>query len=286
MIQLMHLAPAHTHAQVRNQTLDGRAVMVIGEQAEDETFLALLRKVNPSFVMLDYPAFEGEEVPMEKYAEWINKLHPNVITVPDVRFNGAKTLERARQFYEYFFGSDLLPNWPCELLVVPQGKSQAEWYECLDGLMELRPDRVALVEEVEELFLVPNADTTKLDDYAPGRVGALMALEYTRPEVRRTPIHFLGLSEEMEELYFAEYLFPGWVQTCDTAKCVALSNLGIRINPMPGTKQQKYPGRGKRYFQKMMNWDLSRRALLAQNIGVLDAWCKAKEGPLTEVESV
>jgi len=270
MIHLMHLAPTHTHEQVCDLTLNNRAVMVVGEQAEDENFLRLLRQANPTFVMLDYPAFEGEEVSLDRYFDWIDKLRPNIVVVPDVRSNGPKTVEFAHLFYEKFFDAEGFPEHPCELLVVPQGETFAEWYICLDELLQLKPHRVALVEEAERFVRLQVVGESSVRP-VPGRVGLLFFLSEML-QLREKPIHFLGLSEDLRELSFSERLFPGWVQSCDTAKGVVLSHAGVVINPTL-VDPPIYPGRGKNYFQQKLHWGEKAIDTLRRNVATLDSWC-------------
>jgi hypothetical protein len=174
----------------------------------------MLHSLHPAFVILDAPTFEGEAVSPVEYLRWIGMLRPNAVIVPDVRFDCAGTLEFGRHYLRSVFSS----NRQYETIGVPQGQTLDEWLKCLRGLLELGIDIIGVVEETETWATFEPLMDAPLR--TPGRLGVLEAMARAVPESRDKPIHLLGLSENPTELFWIEHRYPGWVQSCDSAKGV------------------------------------------------------------------
>ena len=103
--------------------------MIIGPFLEDKEYLNFYRKMREQgkTLLLDNGAYEFERpVSAEEYLEYISKIRPNVVVLPDVWKNADDTIREARFFLE---------NWdrkalPAKAMFVPQGSNFYEWFSC------------------------------------------------------------------------------------------------------------------------------------------------------------
>lgn len=91
---------------------------------------------------LDNGAYEeGQSIDIPSYLTIIESLMPNVVVVPDVISNAAKTIQMSKLF---FAEANRLPNY-IKFMIVPQGKSVEEWNYCLHVMIRMFRHKFSMI---------------------------------------------------------------------------------------------------------------------------------------------
>jgi len=225
-----------------------------------------------AYLVLDNSAHEnnsGETA--EKLAKQALRLNAQEVVVPDHLFDAEKTVMGAIAAMETWFERGTVSFQelsPC-LMYVPQGKSEADWVECLKELMRIHI-------YLAKARLVRRDLTIGLSkDYEmwPGGLSYLIE-RYLFPLREdawstgiRMNVHLLGWGRELRELSRIADQFP-WVRSTDSAKPFVYAMSGIRLTKKKIQMQNPptYPGRPARYFQTRL--DSKGRAISMANVRV------------------
>lgn len=187
-----------------------------------------------NWVMLDNSAYElGAAVAVERLKVIAEDLYPDVIFLPDKRFDKDATLEMVRN------AIPILKDTGAKLLAVPQGSNQEEILECYDALIEMEGiDGIGLYEEIGEVCCA----TDTREDF-------LVLLERTNRVVDSMYYHLLGMEEDVQKIRKLSSF--KWVNSIDSVKPIVYGlnhiHLGINGNII------EYPHRPKDYFQRELD---------------------------------
>jgi len=120
--------------------------MVIGPFLEDKEYLNFYRKMKErgKTILLDNGAYEfGEPISAETYLEFIEKIRPDIVVLPDVWMSNEGTRKAAKEFIEVWNREEL----PAKAMFVPQGKTFIDWgdsYLCGECFLEKHVDVIGL----------------------------------------------------------------------------------------------------------------------------------------------
>ena len=199
------------------------------QYVNDPVYRAFYRKraAAGDSIIVDNGAYEfGEAVQLANLIETCKELNPEVVVLPDVRFDSDATLKRTEASMSALQG--LAKN----LIGVPQGKNLDEIMSCYNSLTDLGVDGFGLYEEIGRVAGLGE------------RVDFLQHLEDNGYAWSDKYYHLLGMEEDLTQVEkLSQFL---WVDGIDSCKAIVYGLYGIEIGPN-GTKEE-YPHRPKDYF--------------------------------------
>lgn len=108
---------------------------------QDEAYAGYYREQSNKgrYVLLDNSAFEleqqGKGLDPDPVLDAAEITNPSEVIATDVLFKGQETLESTREFIEAMKRRDLIGRY--KVMGVAQGRTQDEWLECLEGLLNM-----------------------------------------------------------------------------------------------------------------------------------------------------
>lgn len=180
-------------------------------------------------IIIDNGAYEfGESVSLNEIKQCAEELHPEVLVLPDARFDRVRTLELAKQ------SIDILKGTAKYLLGVPQGKNLEDILLCYAELHQLSIDGYGLYEEIGDVAGLKT------------RANFLQYLEEHDLHKYGKYFHMLGMEEDLTEL--KKIASFHWVDGIDSCKPIVygLNHIWLHDN---GTTLP-YPHRPKDYFNR------------------------------------
>jgi len=170
------------------------------------------------FVMMDVPAFEGEDIDAETLLEAISLLSPNEVSLPDAYTtrDARKTVEQAED------ASDIIrrETGMNSFVAYPRGQTLNDYRRCAWLLAQVEGVKtLAVVEEIEEWFGISRAE-----------------LSYELRTQTGLDIHYAGVQDDLADL--ADDVIG--IRSADTAKFVVWGLNGYRVGYPPHVP---YPGR-------------------------------------------
>lgn len=178
-------------------------------------------------IIVDNGAYEfGEAIDLTELIECARELHPDVIVLPDVRFDREKTLARTGAAMKQLKGLGK------HLIGVPQGKNREDILECYKALTAMGVDGYGLYEEIGDVAGL--GTRTDFCQYLEDN-GYVDETKY---------YHLLGMEEDLTQIAdLAQFL---WVDGIDSCKAIVYGLSGIELTAK-GT-DKAYPHRPKDYF--------------------------------------
>lgn len=180
------------------------------------------------------------------------------IVVPDVLDDGPATVERSTEALETWFEGTssvnrrLIHDLSPALMYVPQGRNEAEWWECLQELIRIHL-YVTKRYQYRPRFVIGLSK-----DYETWKGGLLHLLnEYLLPQVRNSyfpynpQVHLLGWGRKCWALAEIAKIHP-WIRSTDSAKPFVFARGKINLWTHLESEPPKYPGRTNDYFQKAL----------------------------------
>jgi len=155
---------------------DGLFLVPLHESVRDE--IRRIQKIK----MLDNGAYEGEPVDDETLIKLSYELDVDIVIVPDVLRAKKKTLKRIHKFLE-------ISPTTFEYMLVPQGRSPIEFFECLKEILKFEPDYIGFPIWLEKRFKC--------------RVEIIHYSLQKLPQLRDIKIHLLGLDNPYEVRAYA-----------------------------------------------------------------------------------
>jgi hypothetical protein len=179
------------------------------------------------FLLLDNSAYElGAAVDDTLIHKWARILQPQEIALPDVRMDTEATIARTKAFLSALPAD--LNHLPCA--AVPQGKTWAEWWYCLEQLLTFpQVTTLAIIHEAQYFF-------------ADGKHARMPLLDRLSSVRDRAQIHLLGTDDALVEWRLVPRYYP-WVRSTDSSKAVMFGFHGIRLGECATVPA--YPGRPK-----------------------------------------
>lgn len=181
-------------------------------------------------VVLDNSIFElGVAFNSERFAKWIQRLHPTYYIIPDVLENMKKTVD---QFQDWIKRYSYLPG---KKIGVVQGKSLDEIVYCYQAI-EPQCDKVAISFDYSfyrELF--PHSN--EIVSWSMGRVlmiNRLLSLGVINTE---KPHHLLGCASPNEFIFYRDSIYD-FIDSIDTSNPIVHGILGVKY-PQYGLWEKK-----------------------------------------------
>lgn len=206
-----------------------------------------LRKSNPTRLMiLDNSAYEfyikGESIDLNKYADTIKLLKPNVYILPDVLMDMEKTVQITRSFWSEFVLQ--LPD--SKPMAVLQGRTPYQLIECLNIYKDMNINHIAIPfhnDFFRELGFYIDSTTRKAFDKWHGMRGiskdtcyAMGRIKFLRDNHKNIldgikHLHFLGSHDPFEKtIYNMLTIEPsGMTFTMDTGYPVKCGIKGVQL---------------------------------------------------------
>lgn len=162
-----------------------------------------------NFIIVDNGAAEmGTALDFNEVLAAANSINADEVCLPD------KLKDKEATLSMHYDNYDKVPSR--NRMVIPQGTSVKEWFECLEEMME-----------VFDFFSV--GIPKHLDDYPGGRIFALDGLE-KHGYHKMFHVHLLGChNSPLQEVQQVVKKFP-WVRGIDTAAPFGYAQYGQRIN--------------------------------------------------------
>ena len=142
-------------------------------------------------VILDNPVHEDRKITVEQWLEAVALLQPTVAVIPDVIDSGLMTLDNAREAVAKFGEYQIRSQCQTELMAVPHGESQVDWFICALSLSKILPITwfgISLERRLND------------DPLAVARRRERVQMMSRHREFMRLKLHLLGLSEGIVEL--------------------------------------------------------------------------------------
>ncbi len=197
-------------------------VHLFEESQEYYEFFDNLRKTTDIPVLLDNSIFElGTAFDSVDYLKWIEILNPNYYIVPDVLFDGEKTIDSWMDF-----NSHSLPAGPMQIGVAT-GKDWNDIVNCYKW-MSVHADYIALGFNLQ-YFEVTGLGYTKLEKWCSGRQRLIKHLIDEGIWNWNKPHHLLGCSLAREFRYYVDNNIYN-IKSCDTSNPVVAAIKGIQYN--------------------------------------------------------
>lgn len=181
-------------------------------------------------VYLDNSIFElKESFDADKYAEWIEKLQPNLYIVPDVLENGAATVDKWIDWEKdhQFKG--------IRQMGVVQGKSWTELVECYK-FMSQAADMIAISFDYS-YYQGTGYGHDKLTRYSSGRQRFIEQLIHDNIWNWNKPHHLLGCSLAREFRWYVDNNIHN-IRSVDTSNPVVAAMHGLQYNDDHGLDEK------------------------------------------------
>ena len=175
-------------------------------------------------VLLDNSIFElGESYNSDKFAEWIEILHPTEYIIPDVLDDKDKTIASLNNWLQVY------KDVPGETIGVVQGDSYEDAKECYLEIVD-KVDKVAFSFDSSfyEDFFYDGGILNKYERWMFGRIFTLNKLVQDNVINKMKPHHLLGCSLPQEFLYYRGLEF---IETIDTSNPIVHGLRGIKYEP-------------------------------------------------------
>lgn len=149
-------------------------------------------------IVLDNGAYElGRSVDMEEYSDTIQRIRPDEVILPDVRFDAAQTVELGKEFLAKYSIA-----WQ-EHIGCVQGENWDDWFRCYHWMLENPLVHVIGITDVPSgcnscLSVGYHKDRNVFSRYA-----MLKVLE--KEKLLQKPIHILGSIDPIELLYLSRF---------------------------------------------------------------------------------
>jgi len=194
------------------------------------------KQTGTKFTILDNGEHEGSQVSYEDLFFLAVELGVQEVIVPDSLYNGAETIEKAKEFLRTF-GYDLTePSIGKQLCLAVQGKDLTDWFPCF--MYALKHPLISTIGLTFDIpFNVCNLKApTKTLLQVQRRLELLEIIKETYIKTGKVkPVHLLGLSDPLELLFAKKYPF---VRSNDSSSVVthAMKNIKFLDKGLPGEK--------------------------------------------------
>ena len=208
----------------------GGVVFVLAHQyLRDEAYAAYVDEASKSgaTILLDNGAYEfGESVQNDELGQVAAAIWPDLLVLPDVRFDREATVERARSAIDTFAHPSR------KLLAVPQGKSEKDILLSYEQLSDLTGvDGFGLYEEIGNVAGYPS------------RHRFLSAMEDRGLIDSNKYYHLLGMEENVQQVIRLSTLT--WANSIDSCKPIVMGLNGVDVQ---ASSFIPYPHRPANYF--------------------------------------
>jgi len=131
-----HASLGDRHLCLAHKVLDDK------EYADYYSFI----DVNPvssstKYVIMDNSAFEFEQqgrgVPIDKVLQAAKIVIPDELCAIDILFDGPGTVESVQRFLDHVNDKDAQLFASIRMMAIPQGKSEVEWLDCYEELVQM-----------------------------------------------------------------------------------------------------------------------------------------------------
>ena len=184
-----------------------------------EYFMRL--SVTGRFVIMDNGAAEGVNPTIEELLPIYDLVQPTEIVLPDVVADAEETLKRSKAAYKVLKDQGYLDRY--RVMAVPQGRTFAEWKECLYEMLQQPGITTIGVSK----FLTKNLQA-EMGAGVNVRLECVDAI-INAPVDRRTPvqIHLLGCWDDPTEIGDIDKAFGDQVRGTDSAFAYVFSRAGM-----------------------------------------------------------
>lgn len=184
-------------------------------------------------VILDNPVHEDHKVTVQQWLEAIALLQPTVAVIPDVIDSDLMTLDNAREAVAKFGEYQLRSECQTELMAVPHGETQSDWFNCALSLSKI---------SAVTWFGISLERRLNDDPLAVSRRRERVQMMTRHREFMRLKLHLLGLSEGIVELG-GSFVWQR-AESADVSKFAIWYLSGNPVYPPPPVTIP-YPGRAE-----------------------------------------
>lgn len=143
------------------------------------------------YKILDNSAYElRRSISVDALLDLAEELRADVVVVPDVLADASETLKMTSEFYNKLTSRSL----KIKTMVVPQGRTSAEYYACLNKMRSFPFDMIGVS------FYAPGLDPRQCEDLRFQRISSIVR---GYPDVK---IHLLGLANSAFLTEYRKYL--------------------------------------------------------------------------------
>lgn len=172
-------------------------------------------KAEGKYVVLDNGEAENMQLTLEALLDKICMIHPSEVILPDTLFDSTATINKSIAAYDAL--SNKLTTMGIRIMVVPQGKTVEEWFQCAKILIdEIKVDTIGIPK-----LLVK----TENDLYARAKAVSLVR----SINMHDIEIHLLGCSETPKIIKAIKETAPNIVRGCDSSFAYLCADAGIDI---------------------------------------------------------
>jgi hypothetical protein len=201
-------------------------------------------------------------------------LSADEIVIPDALFDAKRTTDQASEALSWLCATprvlDDLAKTRINFMLVPQGRTGAEYDECLKKLLTT----YALYQRrYPECFPPPVIGISK--DYETFKGGLMSIVDRIigLKQHLQLQVHLLGWGRDLLALQIIANLYGDQIRTVDSAKPFVYGMVGIKLD---GEENPIYPKRPEKYFE--MSFEEQHRESIRHNIEIFE---KAASGRIS-----
>lgn len=204
-----------------------------------------------SFLILDNSAHEfqtGQDIGV--LLAQADLLRAQEVVLPDVLFDYPGTVASIENALDRLQKYDYVPVSVRSWMIVPQGKTMAEWSSCLSELLDLHEMARARTPDV-----FPNPPTIGISkDYAelfgPDWDRCFIETAKAQSELG-CEVHLLGWPHPLWNISRIAWVWQDLIRSTDSARALVYAYHEIPLDP--SQKPVPYPGRPEGFFQSSFN---------------------------------
>lgn len=190
---------------------------------EDSEYATFYRRMSAEnrFVIMDNGVAENNQLQLEALIESYRIVRPTEIVLPDTICNSLNTIEKSIYAYDYLKKNGILNELNTQIMVVPQGHSVQEWFECAKILLEsIKTNTIGISKFLE-------METG--DSFA--RLKAIELLKQWQQNTHKEiEFHLLGCSEGPTIIKKGRSIASSLLRGCDSAFAYICTKNGILID--------------------------------------------------------
>lgn len=231
--------------------------LLLAHLLDDPRYVEFYRARSESgdYVILDNGAKElGAGLGMKLLLEGAQKVKAKEVVLTDVRYRAAETVRAAQTGLAWLMSLKGREAYEAagfpKLMLVPQGKTPMQWFDCLAALLTFSNDCMAIIDEMPEPCV---AYAYHYDHMFRGGLPKLIA--FGRPSF---DIHLLGWTRRLGVLAHIAEQFPE-IRSVDSGRPFSYAKAGIAC-----THEAENPGRDENFFTEPIPDD--RDKLVRANI--------------------
>jgi len=211
------IIPPNNHLDL---SLKGDILMVLANIATTNQQYKDFYKKQTKFKILDNGAAENSQVTNYHLITTANEINADVLVVPDTLYDSESTVNKYKEFVmDAYANEHNLLNHKTRLMIVPQGKTNKEYIDCLDRILALTENPNELVIGMSK-FSAPKCFGTRLN-----------CARVISPTYYKNDIHLLGMTGHNNDISeLLEMKVFNNIKSNDSSIAVLLAYRNIKIN--------------------------------------------------------